>query len=316
MGRMKRIFWIARLTAVEGLRHGNYFFITFFTVALTALIPYLAFFNLGERAKAIADLGLSTMPVAGTLLVALTAGTAIAEDLEGRTALTMLAKPVGRGDFLIGKFMGTVVVAVAFIIVASLVLLTVLRFQTEPENSAFGDSVLVAAIVFLLVFTSAMLVYLFGNRGWGAVGSFWTAFAAGGVVLFSISDSTQWSWRILAGPLCVIMQLLILTAFAVLFSVRFSVVQTVLGVIAVFFVGQASSALLRPIATSVPGRLLRVVVPDLNVFNLSDALATGYLQPPAVIPWNVPLGLTLYAVLYGGAVLILANLLFAHRDLG
>jgi ABC-type transport system involved in multi-copper enzyme maturation permease subunit len=50
----------------------------------------------------------------------------IADEIEGRTALTLLSKPVGRRQFIFGKFLGIIgAVAVLFIVLGALFLATV-----------------------------------------------------------------------------------------------------------------------------------------------------------------------------------------------
>jgi ABC-type transport system involved in multi-copper enzyme maturation permease subunit len=50
----------------------------------------------------------------------------VAEEIEGRTALTLLSKPIGRREFMCGKFLGVVIpVAVVFIILGAVFLITV-----------------------------------------------------------------------------------------------------------------------------------------------------------------------------------------------
>ena len=54
----------------------------------------------------VVDLGLSTVLTFSTLLALLTASSTITDEIEGRTALTMLSKPLRREEFLLGKYLG------------------------------------------------------------------------------------------------------------------------------------------------------------------------------------------------------------------
>jgi len=57
--------------------------------------------------------------------VALTASSAMAEEIESRTAMTVLAKPVARWQFLLGKYLGVVLaLGVATAVLAALLFLT------------------------------------------------------------------------------------------------------------------------------------------------------------------------------------------------
>jgi hypothetical protein len=72
------------------------------------VIPYNTF---GEDVKMLKDSGLTLIKVLALLVVVWTASVAVAEEIEGRTALTVLSKPLARWQFVLGKFAGLVLVA-------------------------------------------------------------------------------------------------------------------------------------------------------------------------------------------------------------
>jgi ABC-type transport system involved in multi-copper enzyme maturation permease subunit len=102
-----------------------------FTVALLAgitllfafiVIPYNTF---GEDVKMLKDSGLTLIKVLALLVVVWTASVAVADEIEGRTALTVLSKPLTRWQFVIGKFVGLVLVAtLVFLILGGVLLAT------------------------------------------------------------------------------------------------------------------------------------------------------------------------------------------------
>src|SRR5215472_15674246 len=52
------------------------------------------------------DTGLTTISFAGLLLALLTASSTVAEEIDGKTAITLLSKPINRRQFIVGKFLG------------------------------------------------------------------------------------------------------------------------------------------------------------------------------------------------------------------
>ncbi|TWT48635.1 ABC transporter permease [Botrimarina hoheduenensis] len=66
-------------------------------------IPYNTF---GEDVKMLKDSGLSTIMVLAILFAVWTASVSIADEIEGKTALTLLSKPISRRQFIIGKYLG------------------------------------------------------------------------------------------------------------------------------------------------------------------------------------------------------------------
>jgi ABC-type transport system involved in multi-copper enzyme maturation permease subunit len=84
------------------------------------VIPYNTF---GEDVKMLKDSGLTLIKVLSLLVVVWTASVSVAEEIEGRTALTVLSKPLTRWQFVIGKFVGLMLVALLVFLVLGGVLL-------------------------------------------------------------------------------------------------------------------------------------------------------------------------------------------------
>ena len=86
------------------------------------VIPYNTF---GEDVKMLKDSGLTLVKVLALLVVVWTASVSVADEIEGRTALTVLSKPLTRRQFILGKFAGLVLVALlVFLILGSVLLMT------------------------------------------------------------------------------------------------------------------------------------------------------------------------------------------------
>jgi len=102
-----------------------------FTVALVVgaillllfiVIPYNTF---GEDVKMLKDSGLTLIKVLALLVVVWTASVAVSDEIEGRTALTVLSKPLTRPQFILGKFAGlTLVALLVFLILGSVLMAT------------------------------------------------------------------------------------------------------------------------------------------------------------------------------------------------
>jgi ABC-type transport system involved in multi-copper enzyme maturation permease subunit len=76
-----------------------------FLLALYIIIPYNTF---GEDVKMYKDSGQMTIMVLAIIVALWTASVSVADEIEGRTALTLLSKPISRRQFVIGKFLGIV----------------------------------------------------------------------------------------------------------------------------------------------------------------------------------------------------------------
>jgi ABC-type transport system involved in multi-copper enzyme maturation permease subunit len=108
------------------------------------LFPFVPYNTLGEDVKMVKDEGLTLIMVLSILMALWTASTSIAEEIEGRTALTLLSKPVGRREFILGKFAGILVpVAIMFLVLGALFLASVsYKVVYDARESALNDPTL------------------------------------------------------------------------------------------------------------------------------------------------------------------------------
>jgi len=97
---------IIRNTFFESIRQP--IMLVLLVVATIGLIfsNLLAGFTMEDDQRMMIDLGLSTVLVCGSLLAAFIATNVLNREIENRTALTVIAKPVGRPIFVLGKFLG------------------------------------------------------------------------------------------------------------------------------------------------------------------------------------------------------------------
>lgn len=70
------------------------------------LFVFLPFHTLGEDIKLLKDCGVTLILIAATFQAVWSASTSVNEEIEGRTALTLLSKPIHRRSFIIGKILG------------------------------------------------------------------------------------------------------------------------------------------------------------------------------------------------------------------
>ena len=95
-------------------------------IALLLLFVFLPYNTFGEDIKMVKDQGFVLIKLLAIILALWTAGTSIADEIEGRTALTLLSKPVGRHEFVFGKFFGVLLpVAILFLVLGAVFLMTV-----------------------------------------------------------------------------------------------------------------------------------------------------------------------------------------------
>ncbi|RJP30487.1 MAG: hypothetical protein C4547_16685 [Phycisphaerales bacterium] len=100
-------FWsIAKVSFLETVRQPIYGVLLITTAILMMMNVSLAAFTLEDDDKLLLDLGLSTLLLSGLFLAAFSAAGVLSREIENRTAVTVISKPVSRPLFMLGKFMG------------------------------------------------------------------------------------------------------------------------------------------------------------------------------------------------------------------
>ncbi|MCX7049096.1 MAG: ABC transporter permease subunit [Candidatus Sumerlaeota bacterium] len=103
---MRKIYLIFRTVQLEAIRRKEIYAIVLLSVLGIAAIGSIRFFNLPHLIKFYRETALQIMGLASALTVIVLGARQLPREFERRTIYTLLAKPVHRAQFLIGKFLG------------------------------------------------------------------------------------------------------------------------------------------------------------------------------------------------------------------
>ena len=136
-----RTLLIAQNTVREASRQKLFNFLVLLAFALVLGARWFREFNFGApELKFLADCGFGAMTFFGaTLTIAATAQLFFSE-IENRTVLTLLAKPVWRAEFVLGKFLGVVAIAAIFCALLTALLVSVLWTRETELRREFAES--------------------------------------------------------------------------------------------------------------------------------------------------------------------------------
>ncbi len=323
-------FWsICRNTFVQTIRQPIYCVLLSATFGVLVMTLPLTGWTLGGSEdyhatdqKMLENLGVSTLLISGLLLAAFSASAVVTREIEEKTALTVISKPVSRATFVLGKFVGVAGAVTVSYYLCSLVLLMTVRHRVM---SAVSDPYDVPVIVLgLTALGMTLLISLLGNYFFGWVftsSSVWTA-----LVCFSIATGLigfigkEWEIvpfgqdirpQLLIGMVLIFLGVMVFTAVAVTASTRLSPVLTLLVCFAVLCVGWTYPRLFGPYADKVPVvRLLSWMVPNLTFLDPQDPMTTGKDIPLRYV--GMAAG---YCACYVVGVLAVGVALFQRRPL-
>ena len=126
---MPRLSAIALATFKSEVAQPLFVIILILGIVILLLSIYIPYNTFGEDIKMLKDSGLTLIRVLCIILAVWGASTTLADEIDGRTALTVLSKPVRRRSFVIGKFFGIGWTTVLMFIVLGSVLLAVVSYK-------------------------------------------------------------------------------------------------------------------------------------------------------------------------------------------
>jgi ABC-type transport system involved in multi-copper enzyme maturation permease subunit len=160
MAAVSRVWVIARNVFLEVIRDRVLYLIALYALVMvlaTLLLPEVA---AGAHDKITLDLGMAGIHVLG-LLVAVFVGTGlINKEIEKRTVLVLIAKPVSRIEFIVGKHLGLTAVLAALMVLLTAIYLAVLSFNGIAYT--LGSLLLAIAFTFLEMALLTAVAMLFG----------------------------------------------------------------------------------------------------------------------------------------------------------
>jgi len=175
-----KIFVLAKNVFQEVIRDRILYIIGFYALILAAAFSVLPELAAATEDKIFLDFGMAAMNAIG-LIVTVFVGTGLVnKEIEKRTVLVLIAKPVSRSEIIVGKYLGLSAVLAVLIATMTAIYLLFLQFGNIAHPTA---SILIAAIFLFLqlslitaaaiafgVFTASLVatvltfaVYLMGN---------------------------------------------------------------------------------------------------------------------------------------------------------
>ncbi|MEO1617341.1 MAG: ABC transporter permease subunit [Planctomycetota bacterium] len=129
-----RVWALALSTAKNEMAQTLYLILLALGVVGVIIFSIYPFNTLGDDIRMFKDSSVTLIMVLAMIQAVWSSGTSVSEEIEGRTALTVLSKPVSRRSFLLGKFAGIVMsVAVMFMIIGAFL---VLLMSYKPHYDA------------------------------------------------------------------------------------------------------------------------------------------------------------------------------------
>jgi ABC-type Na+ efflux pump permease subunit len=296
MYRLRVILWH---TFKETISQPIYPLVLLIGMAILGIFTFLPFFTLGEDTRMFKSVSIDVILLLVLIVTLLATSKSIYEEIEDRTMLTLMSKPVGRWEVLVGKYLGLILAAGLAVFVLGVVLLAG-TYQRVP-----GDYLLTTKSLY-----AADIQRLWDYRRMHMAGVY-------------------------PSMLLVWLQVSVLAAISVAISTRLSLVVNLPLVIILYLAGNLTRfipALMSDpksgVLTKAGGWVAATIFPFLSVFDLRHLTVYSTIRLKGSMfeggdegilasqMWMGTAAATGYAVLYVVAALALGMLLFRNRELG
>jgi Cu-processing system permease protein len=306
-----RVYAIALNTYREAVRARLLLGLAALALATALYCIAVGEFALKNAPRVIADLGSASTSIYAILAAVIIGATSLYRELEQKTIFPILARPIGRSEYLVGKYAGTLLTLAVFISLDSAAVLLILARHGGRSWTTLVAAVAVLVAVPLLIGWRLPRARTFVPIPWAA-----TALLAGAILASGQPDERR---LVLGAALLAFLEIMIVTAIAALFSSFSSPFLSAVFTVGVFVVGREADTLahlpLRVFGSALKQAAvgLSKIVPNLQVYVPARAILTGEAAQGTLA---AHLGLAaLQAVGWSVALVTVSSLVFKRRDL-
>ncbi|MSP26683.1 MAG: hypothetical protein EXR75_16365 [Myxococcales bacterium] len=307
---LHRIATIATATYREAVRARILIGLAGVAFALAFYSLIVGAFTLREASRVVADLGAMTIGVFSLAVAILIGATSLHRELELKTILPLLARPIHRYEFLIGKYLGILLVVLVFIMAESGL---VMMMGAMLAGRSIG--LVVGTFTGLLVVVSLGAWRFKHARTFGPI--LWAAaMMFSGFLLASVARGDR--SLVMASSTLTLLEVAIVAAIALVFSSFSTPFLSSLFTVGIFFVGRSADTMAQ-LPKRIFGetlvlcaRALSGIIPNLHVYVPARPLLTG-----EAIDANLPRYLAMASVqslAWVVGLMAFAAFIFRRRD--
>jgi len=319
---MIKLIALARNTFVETLRQPVYAVIIAVALLLFLISPARSMYTMDDDNKLLREIGLSTLFLTSLFVAIFSASGAISVEMENKTILTVLTKPVQRPIFILAKFIGVMgAVALAHYLCAIGVLMTIRHGVLSTARDTHDWTVIGSAsvVVVTTVLLSAFFNYAYDWKFTSTAVVVGAILATLAMVFLGLIDR-DWQFNPahnginrldVYAVVLLFLAAMVIASIAVAISARFNMIVTLSACIGVFLLGLISDWVFgRYAGMHLWAQAGRFLVPNLQIFWISDAIYEN-----SVVPARYILVSASYAVAYTIGILAVAIALFQRRQI-
>jgi ABC-type transport system involved in multi-copper enzyme maturation permease subunit len=158
---IQRVLTISKNVFAELIRQRVMYIIIFYLVVLLVSFPFFKEISVGTENKIFIDFGLGLMGILGLIVIVFIGTSLINKEIEKRTILVLISKPVSRTEFLLGKHLGLSAVLGLMLLAMSVIYFTLLTVR--QVQFPFGSILIAIIFLFFELCVLAAVALFFGS---------------------------------------------------------------------------------------------------------------------------------------------------------
>ncbi len=167
---------IARNTLRENIRDKILYNLILFALLMILSSFVLGQLTLGYEDKVIVDIGLSSISIFGTLIAIFIGIGLVYKELERRTVYSLLAKPVHRWEFILGKYLGLLFTLMINVSVMTLGVWLTLAYNGNVAMESYVRLLPAVYLIFLSLALTTAVALVFSAFSTPALSALFTFF--------------------------------------------------------------------------------------------------------------------------------------------
>lgn len=160
---------IAFNTVRENLRDKILYNLLFFALLLIGGAVVLGGLSIMEHHKVITDIGLAAINLAGVIIAIFVGIGLVSREIERRTVYTIMARPISRSQFLLGKYVGLAMTLLVNVGIMFVVFLLTLWMSRAPIHLSLFQAIGLIVVELLVVTAIALLFSTFSSATLSAI---------------------------------------------------------------------------------------------------------------------------------------------------
>jgi Cu-processing system permease protein len=160
---------IALNTFRESLRDKILYNLLFFALLLIGGSVMLAELTIMEQHKIVTDMGLAAINLIGVIIAIFVGIGLVSKEIERRTVYTIMARPISRTQFILGKYLGLALTLLVNVGVMLVVFIATLWMTGAPIHASLFQAVQLIFVELLLVTALALLFSTFSSPTLSAI---------------------------------------------------------------------------------------------------------------------------------------------------